>query len=65
MRVNPLLSGPKFAMLPTGYYSERVTAFISFACGLLHPRLHLHVVFLTLVLQAVLPSVKVEGHVHS
>lgn len=63
MRVNLLLS--KFAMLPAGYYSERVTAFLSFVFGLLYPRLHLHVVFLTLVLQAVLPSVKVEGHVHS
>lgn len=27
MRVSPLLSGSRFAMLPTGYYSERVTAF--------------------------------------
>lgn len=29
MRVSPLLSGPRFAMLPTGYYTERLSAFLS------------------------------------
>lgn len=58
MRVSPLLSGPRFAMLPTGYYSERVIAFLSFPVSLLYPHVHLHFVFLTLCL-SVLPSVRV------
>lgn len=61
VRVSPRLSEPRFAMLPACYYSERETAFSIY---LLHPRLHLHVVFLTLSLQAVLPLVSEEGHAH-
>lgn len=49
MRVSPLLSGPRFAMLPTGYYSESVS--------LPYPHVHFRFVFLTLC-QSALPSVR-------
>lgn len=52
--------GPLQVCHAASFYSERVTAFLSFSVSLLYPHLHLHFIFPTLCLQSVLPSVRAE-----